>query len=47
MTKSNGFNDIPQFLHMLLMGFNISRTDFKFDSLLFKVPHLMQTNSIL
>jgi len=47
IAKSNGFNNIPQFLHVLLIGFSISRTDFKLDILLFRPPHLLQTNSIL
>jgi len=38
--KSNGFNEIPQLLHVLLTTFNMSRTDFKFEILLFKTPHL-------
>ena len=47
IAKSKGFNEIPQFLHVLFIGFNISRTDFKFEILLFKLPHLLQINSIL
>lgn len=47
IAKSNAFNKIPQVLHVLLIGFNISRTDFRFDILLFKPPHLLQTNSML
>jgi len=47
IAKSKGFSKIPQFLHVLLMGFNISRTDFRFDIRLFKPPHLLQINSIL
>jgi hypothetical protein len=38
---------MPQFLHRLLVGFNISFTDLRYSDLLARFPHLEQIISIL